>query len=213
MIKIKNLTKTFGVQNSLDNISLELNKGDSVIIMGQNGAGKTTLIRSILGQYIPSSGTIEVAGNNPFKNRVDTISKVGFVPQLPPPIKLTVEELINFAIHSSNISKKSVVELCLKMDLDLNEHMKKVFFKLSGGMKQKLLIAIAIAKNPEIFIFDEPTANLDPKGRENFYEIMKEYNKNRLIIFISHRIEEVLNLVNRKIELDLGKGYFKAEKI
>lgn len=205
MIKIKNLTKTFGVQNSLDNISLELNKGDSVIIMGQNGAGKTTLIRSILAQYIPSSGTIEVAGNNPFKNRVDTISKVGFVPQLPPPIKLTVEELINFAIHSSNISKKSVVELCLKMDLDLNEHMKKVFFKLSGGMKQKLLIAIAIAKNPEIFIFDEPTANLDPKGRENFYEIMKEYNKNRLIIFISHRIEEVLNLVNRKIELDLGK--------
>ena len=204
MIKIKNLTKTFGVQNSLDNISLELNKGDSVIIMGQNGAGKTTLIRSILGQYIPSSGTIEVAGNNPFKNRVDTISKVGFVPQLPPPIKLTVEELINFAIHSSNISKKSVVELCLKMDLDLNEHMKKVFFKLSGGMKQKLLIAIAIAKNPEIFIFDEPTANLDPKGRENFYEIIKEYNKNRLIIFISHRIEEVLNLVNRKIELDLG---------
>ena len=205
MIKIKNLTKTFRVQNSLDNISLELNKGDSVIIMGQNGAGKTTLIRSILGQYIPSSGTIEVAGNNPFKNRVDTISKVGFVPQLPPPIKLTVEELINFAIHSSNISKKSVVELCLKMDLDLNEHMKKVFFKLSGGMKQKLLIAIAIAKNPEIFIFDEPTANLDPKGRENFYEIIKEYNKNRLIIFISHRIEEVLNLVNRKIELDLGK--------
>ena len=205
MIKIKNLTKTFGVQNSLDNISLELNKGDSVIIMGQNGAGKTTLIRSILGQYIPSSGTIEVAGNNPFKNRVDTISKVGFVPQLPPRIKLTVEELINFAIHSSNISKKSVVELCLKMDLDLNEHMKKVFFKLSGGMKQKLLIAIAIAKNPEIFIFDEPTANLDPKGRENFYEIIKEYNKNRLIIFISHRIEEVLNLVNRKIELDLGK--------
>ena len=205
MIKIKNLTKTFGVQNSLDNISLELNKGDSVIIMGPNGAGKTTLIRSILGQYIPSSGTIEVAGNNPFKNRVDTISKVGFVPQLPPPIKLTVEELINFAIHSSNISKKSVVELCLKMDLDLNEHMKKVFFKLSGGMKQKLLIAIAIAKNPEIFIFDEPTANLDPKGRENFYEIIKEYNKNRLIIFISHRIEEVLNLVNRKIELDLGK--------
>ncbi len=62
MIKIKNLTKTFGVQNSLDNISLELNKGDSVIIMEQNGAGKTTLIRSILGQYIPSSGTIEVAG-------------------------------------------------------------------------------------------------------------------------------------------------------
>ena len=72
-------------------------------------------------------------------------------------------------------------------------------------MKQKLLIAIAIAKKPEIFIFDEPTANLDPKGRESFYEIIKEYSKDRLTIFISHRIEEVSNMVNRKVELDLGK--------
>lgn len=205
MIKIKNLTKTFGTQNSLDNISLELNKEDRVIIMGQNGAGKTTLIRSILGQYIPTNGEIEVAGFNPFKNRVDTISKIGFVPQLPPPIKLTVEELINFAVKSSNIDKNEIVELCSKMDLDIKSHFKKIFFKLSGGMKQKLLIAIAIAKKPEIFIFDEPTANLDPKGRESFYEIIKEYSKNRLTIFISHRIEEVSNMVNRKIELDLGK--------
>ncbi len=205
MIKIKNLTKTFGTQNSLDNISLELNKEDRVIIMGQNGAGKTTLIRSILGQYIPTNGEIEVAGFNPFKNRVDTISKIGFVPQLPPPIKLTVEELINFAVKSSNIDKNEIVELCSKMDLDIKSHFKKIFFKLSGGMKQKLLIAIAIAKKPEIFIFDEPTANLDPKGRESFYEIIKEYSKDRLTIFISHRIEEVSNMVNRKIELDLGK--------
>ena len=205
MIKIKNLTKTFGTQNALDNISLELNKEDRVIIMGQNGAGKTTLIRSILGQYIPTNGEIEVAGFNPFKNRVDTISKIGFVPQLPPPIKLTVEELINFAVKSSNIDKDEIVELCSKMDLDIKSHFKKIFFKLSGGMKQKLLIAIAIAKKPEIFIFDEPTANLDPKGRESFYEIIKEYSKNRLTIFISHRIEEVSNMVNRKIELDLGK--------
>lgn len=205
MIKIKNLTKTFGTQNSLDNISLELNKEDRVIIMGQNGAGKTTLIRSILGQYIPTNGEIEVAGFDPFQNRVDTISKIGFVPQLPPPIKLTVEELINFAVKSSNIDKDEIVELCSKMDLDIKSHFKKIFFKLSGGMKQKLLIAIAIAKKPEIFIFDEPTANLDPKGRESFYEIIKEYSKNRLTIFISHRIEEVSNMVNRKIELDLGK--------
>lgn len=205
MIKIENLTKVFGTQISLNNISLELKKGDSIIIMGQNGAGKTTLIRSILGQYIPTSGKIEVVGINPFKNRVDTISKIGFVPQLPPPIKLTVEELINFAVKSSNISKDEVITLCSKMDLDIKEHFKKVFFKLSGGMKQKLLISIAIAKNPDIFIFDEPTANLDPKGRESFYEIIKEYKKDRLSIFISHRIEEVSNIVNRRIELDLGK--------
>ena len=93
------------------------------------------------------------------------------MPQLPPPIKLTVEELINFAIHSSNISKKSVVEFCLKMDLDLNEHMKKVFFKLSGGNETETFNSYCNCKNPEIFIFDEPTANLDPKGRENFMKL------------------------------------------
>jgi len=205
MIKIKNLTKVFGTQISLDNVSLELKRDDSIIIMGQNGAGKTTLVRSILGQYIPTKGTIEVAGYNPFRNRVDTIDKIGFVPQLPPPIKLTVEELINFAEKSSNIHRNEIIELCSKMDLDIKEHLKKVFFKLSGGMKQKLLISIALAKKPDIFIFDEPTANLDPKGRESFYEALKNYDKSSLSIFISHRIEEVANIINRKIELDLGK--------
>lgn len=205
MIKIKNLTKTFGTQNSLDNISLELNKEDRVIIMGQNGAGKTTLIRSILGQYIPTNGEIEVAGFNPFKNRVDTISKIGFVPQLPPPIKLTVEELINFAVKSSNIDKDEIVELCSKMDLDIKSHFKKIFFKLSGGMKQKLLIAIAIAKKPEIFIFDEPTANLDPKARDDFYRLLKQNEDDKILLFVTHRLDEVKDIVNRQVYMDLGK--------
>lgn len=205
MIKIDNLTKIFGTQSSLDGINLELNKGDSIIIMGQNGAGKTTLVRSILGQYIPTSGTISVYGKNPFMDRINTLKLVGFVPQLPPPIKLTVEELIYYAKCSSDIDPNIILKLCNSMDLDIKEHYKKVFFKLSGGMKQKLLISIALAKKPDIFIFDEPTANLDPKGRESFYEILKNFNKDRLSIFISHRIEEVSDIVNRKIELDLGK--------
>lgn len=205
MIKIDNLTKKFGNQNSLDNINLELNKGDSVIIMGQNGAGKTTLVRSILGQYIPTKGAVFVDGKNPFKNRVNTLKLIGFVPQLPPPIKLTVEELVYYAKSSSNIDSNIIFDLCNSMDLDLKEHYKKVFFKLSGGMKQKFLISIALAKNPDIFIFDEPTANLDPKGRESFYNILNNYFQDKLNIFISHRKEEILNIVNRKIELDLGK--------
>lgn len=205
MIKIENLTKVFGSQNSLDNVSLRLNKGDSIIIMGQNGAGKTTLVRSILGQYIPTSGTIRVNGKDPFVDRINTIKLIGFVPQLPPPIKLTVEELIYYAKESSNIEQKTIFELCEALDLDVKEHYKKVFFKLSGGMKQKLLISIALAKNPEIFIFDEPTANLDPKGRDSFYNLVKNYHKDKLSIFISHRLEEILNISNRKIELDLGK--------
>lgn len=205
MIRIENLTKKFLEQKSLNNISLELELGEKIIIMGQNGAGKTTLIRTILGQYLPTAGNIRIEGKDPFNDRINTLSLIGFVPQLPPPIKLTVEELIYYANKSSNVEKKLVLELCKELDLDLDSHLNKVFFKLSGGMKQKLLIAIAIAKNPKIFIFDEPTANLDPKGRNRFYELIKKYNENKLMIFISHRIDEVSHIVNRKIEMDLGK--------
>lgn len=205
MIEVKNLTKKFGHQVSLDDVSLTFKQNESAIIMGQNGAGKTTLIRTILGEYIPSNGSVSINGNNPFKNREEALKNIGFVPQLPPPIKLSVKELIHYAVVSSGLRQETILELCQKLDLDINSNLNKLFFKLSGGMKQKLLIAIALAKNPKIFIFDEPTANLDPKGRDIFYSILDEFMDDRVMLFISHRIEEVHHIVNRKIEMDLGK--------
>lgn len=205
MIEVKELTKKFGDQISLDSVSLKFQENDSAIIMGQNGAGKTTLVRSILGEYIPSSGSVSIDGYNPFKNREEALKNIGFVPQLPPPIKLSVSELIHYAVVSSGSSKEQIVNLCEKMDLDIKSNFNKLFFKLSGGMKQKLLISIALSRNPKIFIFDEPTANLDPKGRESFYSLLNDFKNDRIMLFISHRIEEVHHIVNRKIEMDLGK--------
>jgi len=205
MIEIKNLTKNFGTQISLDNINLTFKKSESIIIMGQNGAGKTTLIRSILGEYIPTSGSVSIDELNPIKEREKALLHIGFVPQLPPPIKLTVEELIEYASISSGIEKERIFSHCKSMDLDIEGNLKKVFFKLSGGMKQKLLIAIAIAKEPKVLIFDEPTANLDPKGREAFYALLEKLEGERLMLFVSHRISEVSHIINRKIEMDLGK--------
>ena len=205
MIEVKQLNKKFGEQLSLDNINLSFKQNESAIIMGQNGAGKTTLIRTILGEYIPSSGLVSINGYDPFKNRQDALQNIGFVPQLPPPIKLSVNELIHYAVVSSGSNKETIIDLCKKLELDVNANLNKLFYKLSGGMKQKLLIAIALAKNPNIFIFDEPTANLDPKGRDIFYSILDDFLEDRIMIFISHRIEEVSHIVNRKIEMDLGK--------
>ena len=205
MIEVKNLTKKFGHQLSLESVSLTFEQNSSTIIMGQNGAGKTTLVRTILGEYIPTQGDVLIHGKNPFTHREEALKNIGFVPQLPPPIKLSVSELIHYAVVSSGSSKETIFDLCQKLELDLSANLNKLFFKLSGGMKQKLLIAIALAKNPNIFIFDEPTANLDPKGRDIFYSILNEYIDNKVMIFISHRLEEVHNIVNRKIEMDLGK--------
>ena len=205
MITTTNLTKRFGQTLSLDNVSLELNKNDSVALMGPNGAGKTTFIRLILGYYHATSGIVDINGLDPIKNRTDILNHVGFVPQLPPPIKLSIEEMITYISNSADIEKEKIMHYAREMELDITSIMKKSFFKLSGGMKQKLLIAISIAKDSDIMVYDEPTANLDPKARDNFYRLLKETKEDKTMLFVTHRLDEVEALVNRQIYFDLGK--------
>ena len=205
MITIENLTKKFETTLSLDAVNLTLSKGDSIALMGANGAGKTTLIRSILGYYHPNSGSVRVKGLDPIKERTEVLQHISFVPQLPPPIKLSLSELIFYVCKSSGVEEKQIYYYADKMKLDIKSNLSKSFFKLSGGMKQKLLIAISLAKECEIVIYDEPTANLDPKARDDFYTLIQESSKEKLALFVTHRIEEVQSIVNRQIYMDLGK--------
>jgi len=205
MIAIKELTKVFEKTRSLDTVTLDFAIGDAVALMGANGAGKTTLVRSILGYYHPSSGSVLVNGMNPIKKRTEVLRHVSFVPQLPPPIKLSLNELISYVCKSSQVEKSRIYHFADEMKLELKPNLHKSFFKLSGGMKQKLLIAISLAKESDIVIYDEPTANLDPKARDDFYRLIKENEKNKLALFVTHRIEEVQDIVNRKIYMDMGK--------
>lgn len=212
MIKVEKLTKLFGKQEALKSVDLTIGSGEGVILIGQNGAGKTTLIRTLLGEYRPDSGVVELNGRDPFRDRKSALSEVAFVPQLPPPIKLTVGELISYASDTAGVDQAKVTEYCAKMDLDILEQKNKVFFRLSGGMKQKLLISLAMSRPSSVMIFDEPTANLDPLGREEFYEILKAEAMDRTLLFVSHRIEELKELASRVIEMDLGK-VVRDEKI
>jgi len=205
MIEIKNLTKKFDSHISLDNLNLQFIKGDSVALMGANGAGKTTLIRSILGYYHPTSGEVLVNGYNPVAHRTEVLKHISFVPQLPPPIKLSIAELIEYICASSDVKKSDIIKMAQEMKLDIYANMNKSFFKLSGGMKQKLLIAISLARKSDIIIYDEPTANLDPKARDDFYQLLQQNEKGKILLFVTHRLEEVENLVNRQIYMDLGK--------
>jgi len=205
MIKIDNLTKKFGSTVSLDKVTIEFKKNDSIALMGANGAGKTTLIRSILGYYHPNSGSITVNGFDPIKERQNVLKEISFVPQLPPPIKLSIDELIGYIQKSANVKRETILEYANEMKLDIKSNINKSFFKLSGGMKQKLLIAISLARESRIMIFDEPTANLDPKARDDFYRLLNGKEKDKVLLFVTHRLEEVKNLVNREIYMDLGK--------
>ena len=212
MINIKNVTKTFDKNISLNNLSVDFNSGDSIALMGANGAGKTTLIRAILGYYHLDSGDILVNGLNPIKKRTEVLKHISFVPQLPPPIKLTISELLQYVSISSNIDIELIKHFASEMKLDINNNLSKSFFKLSGGMKQKLLIAISLAKKSDIIIYDEPTANLDPKARDDFYRLLEDNKQEKVLLFVTHRLEEVQSLVNRQIYMDLG-NIISDEKI
>ena len=205
MIQVSNLTKKFASHISLDNISVEFKKNDYVALMGPNGAGKTTLIRSIMGYYHPNSGKVLINGLNPIKERTKVLDSISFVPQLPPPIKLNLDELMKYIQVSSNVDKELIMHYANEMKLDIKNNLNKSFFKLSGGMKQKMLIAISLAKKSEIIIYDEPTANLDPKARDDFYRLLKENEKEKISLFVTHRLDEVKDIVNRQIYMDLGK--------
>jgi ABC-2 type transport system ATP-binding protein len=205
MIKVSNLTKKFGSHISLENVNCEFNKNESIALMGANGAGKTTLIRSIMGYYHPDDGEVLIKGLNPIKKRVEVLKHISFVPQLPPPIKLSIEELMQYIAVSADVDKELIQHYANEMKLDIGANMSKSFFKLSGGMKQKLLIAISLAKKSDIIIYDEPTANLDPKARDDFYRLLKQNEEEKVLLFVTHRLEEVKDLVNRQIYMDLGK--------
>jgi len=205
MIKIKNLTKKFGKTPVLDSINLTIKRGDRIALIGQNGAGKTTLIRIILGQYF-FDGELTVFDKNPRHHRVEILDRIGFVPQLPPPIQMNVGELVTF---SAAISRKSsiddIYQKAAELGLDIGKNVKKPFQKLSGGMKQKLLIALALAGQPDILIMDEPAANLDPKGRQAFFLQLIQSLEKTTMLLSSHRVDEIINLINRIVEMDYGR--------
>jgi len=205
MIEIHNVSKKFGNALSLDNLSLTFKKDDCIALMGPNGAGKTTLIRLILGYYHPNSGTVLVNGLNPIQERIRVLQNISFVPQLPPPIKLNLDELISYACKSTKIEKNAILHFAKEMEFDLEPNLNKSFFKLSGGMKQKMLIAISLARQSDIIIYDEPTANLDPKARDNFHLLLKNETRSKIALFVTHRLDEMKELVNRQIYMDLGK--------
>ena len=210
LIAVKHLTKSFKKTTVIEDLSHEFKAGERIALVGQNGAGKTTLIRSILGLY-KYEGSIDVLGMNPRTEREKILQHIGFVPQIPPPIKMTVGEMLEFFSTLTHTDKERFIEISENLGLDVQANLNKPFMKLSGGMKQKLLVSFALGRNPKILLMDEPAANLDPKARTILFDYLHKFDKEALMIISSHRIDEVEGLVNRLIEMDLGKIVINKE--
>jgi ABC-2 type transport system ATP-binding protein len=204
MIRIENLSKTFRRHRVLDAVNLGLADGDRVALIGANGAGKTTLIRCLLGEYV-CEGSIEIRGLAPRAARTEVLRRVGFVPQVPPPLGLAVGQLLHYAASLCGADPSRMEEIARRLGLDPREKWRQPFVKLSGGQKQKLLIAVALGRETDVLILDEPAANLDPQGRRMFFELLAERDASGVMLLSSHRLDEVASLVNRVVELDQGR--------
>jgi ABC-2 type transport system ATP-binding protein len=204
MIQFKQVAKTFRRARVLDGISLDIGIGERVALIGSNGAGKTTLIRCLLGEYT-FDGKVTVNGLETRTNRTAVLGKIGFVPQLPPPLKMPVGQLIDFSASLCGTDPLRIHGIARRLGLDLDSILSRQFVRLSGGMKQKLLIAIALGRDASVLVMDEPAANLDPEARKIFFDLLAERLSDATMIISSHRLDEVSSLVNRVIEMDMGK--------
>ena len=204
MIRFQNVVKNFRRARVLDGISLDIELGERVALIGSNGAGKTTLIRCLLGEYT-HDGTVTIDGLDPRGNRTAVLGTIGFVPQLPPPLKMPVGQLIDFSAALCGTDPQRIHDIARRLRLEVEGIVSRQFVRLSGGMKQKLLIAVALGRDARVLVLDEPAANLDPAARKIFFDLLAERQYDATMLISSHRLDEVSSLVNRVIEMDMGK--------
>jgi len=211
MITVKNLTKQFGKFTAVDNLSFEVTPGEAVALWGPNGAGKTTIIRSLLGLYA-ARGELWINGFEVSKAGKQARAALGYVPQeLAFYNDLSTLDTLRFYANLKQVPA-SRIEAALT-EVSLADHRDKPVATLSGGMKQRLALAIALLADPPLLILDEPTSNLDTKARDDFIRLLlAQKQQGKTLLFTSHRLEEVELLATRILVLDKGRLKLTCER-
>lgn len=204
MIELQKLSKDFRRWRVLDAVDLSFAPGEIVALVGANGAGKTTLFRCLLGEY-RCGGRVRIDGRSPRDERREVLARIGFVPQLPPALRMPVGQLVRFAATLCGSSEQEVSRVAARLGLELETIRSQPFVKLSGGQKQKVLIALALREHADLLVMDEPAANLDPEAREAFFALLRERRPGRTMLISIHRLDDVAGLATRVVELDQGR--------
>lgn len=221
-IKIENLVHIYMAggpfeKKALDDINLEIKDGEFVTLIGHTGSGKSTLIQHLNGLLKPTSGRIVVDGVDITEKNVkltEIRKKIGLVFQYPEYqlFEETIEKDIQFGPRNLGLSEEEInkrVKKAMSMvGLDYEEYKDKSPFELSGGQKRRVAIAGVVAMEPKVLILDEPTAGLDPKGRDEILAQVKQLHKeyNMTTIIVSHSMEDVAKIADRVIVLNKGKA-------
>lgn len=202
-IVVQAVSKRYRQTVALDQISLTTTPGQAIALWGENGAGKTTLLKAILG-LIEFEGQISVGGYDVQRNGKAARRQIGYVPQEIAFNDWTVQAILTFFAALKDAPAGRIPALLDQ--LGLNEHATKLVTALSGGLRQRLALAIALLSDPPILLLDEPTANLDAKGRRDYLTLLVGLRQaGKSIIFASHRLEEVELLADQVLLLERGR--------
>ncbi len=203
-IESRGLGKRFGVTRALQGVDFAIEPGARVALLGPNGSGKSTLNRAVLG-LLRVEGELRVGGRDPFAARAELARRVAYVPQTAPQLAATVRELVTAVCGVRGIAPTRVEKLAAELELPLAEVAARPFRGLSGGMKQKLLVALALAAEPELLVLDEPTGSLDAASRARVLERVSAQASGTTLLLCSHRLEEVRQLASEVLVLAEGR--------
>jgi ABC-2 type transport system ATP-binding protein len=204
-ITVNNLSKIYGAQKAVNNISFTITKGEIVGFLGPNGAGKSTTMKMITGYLKADAGSATVCGIAVNETSNETKKKIGYLPEANPLyFDMYVREYLNFVsnIHEVTNKKEKIEEVIKTVGLTVEAN--KKIGQLSKGYKQRVGLAAALIHNPDVLILDEPTSGLDPNQIVEIREVIKELGKDKTVLFSSHIMQEVEAICDRVIIINKG---------
>ena len=205
-VEVKNLSKIYGTQKAVNNISFTVNEGEIVGFLGPNGAGKSTTMK-IITCFIPqTAGDVNVCGYNVLQNPLEVRKNLGYLPEHNPLyLDMYVHEYLSFigGLHNIHNVKNRVKEVVEQTGLTVEQN--KKIGQLSKGYRQRVGLAQALIHNPKVLILDEPTTGLDPNQIIEIRKLIKEIAKEKTIIFSTHIMQEVQALCDRAIIINKGE--------
>jgi len=205
-IKVKNITKLYGKQKALNNISFEISTGEIVGFLGPNGAGKSTIMKIICSYITQNEGTVEVCGINVNDNTIGSKQKIGYLPENNPLyVDMYVKEFLAFIADIHKIKNKQARIDEMIQITGLTPEKNKKISELSKGFRQRVGIASALIHDPEVLILDEPTTGLDPNQLKDIRNLIKQIGKTKTIMLSTHIMQEVEALCDRVIIIKQGK--------
>lgn len=220
-IKVSGLSKVYGEQKAVDDISFSIEQGEIVGFLGPNGAGKSTTMKMITGYLEPDSGKIEVgglvrssksedgrssSGGDQAHTEIEIKKKIGYLPEANPLyFDMYIREYLEFiaGVHQVKDVKKAIDHVISLTGLTPEKH--KKIGQLSKGYKQRVGLAAALIHDPEVLILDEPTSGLDPNQIMEIRDVIRKLGQNKTVLFSSHILQEVEALCNRVIIINKGK--------